>query len=441
MMRRAVVALGTLAVLVAAALAVSRLGGSATGVTADASAEVPTTVAARGTIRLDVRLKGELRASRQQTLSAPAVGGTTLRVLKMLDTGARVQEGDLLVEFDPGDQLFALEQAESELAEVEQEIRKRKADIAAQQAADGLTLLTAEFDVRRAELDARADADLIGANEYKIRQVTLEEARRRLDQVKQDRDARTVTSQASLQVLEERLTRARLSANQAREAMDNLTLTAPIDGLVSVRENRDGLMMIYSGMSLPTYTVGDDVRAGRPVVDVLDVGTMEIRADVNEEERVNLRTGQGAIVRADSVPGAEYEAEVVGVSGLGRANYREGPLRQFEVSFELARPDDLLRPGASVDLVVEGDAVENVLLLPRQTVFEEDGQSVVYVPAAGAGSRYEARPVTVLHRSETHVAIEGIEDGTEVALVHPTSVRATVSKPEAAVSGPIGGGP
>ena len=65
-----------------------------------------------------------------------------------------MKKDDVVMEFDPADQQYALEQAESELLEAEQEIIKRRAETQAQEAQDKVTLLTAQFDVRRAALDA-----------------------------------------------------------------------------------------------------------------------------------------------------------------------------------------------------------------------------------------------------------------------------------------------
>jgi len=406
-------------------------------------ASVPTTAVERGPLELVVRTKGELRASRQTTVMAPSVGGGTIRILSIPETGESVRAGDVIVRLDPADQLYALEQAESEVLEAEQEIIKRRADIAAQQAQERVTILTAEFDVRRAELDTRADADLIGANEFKIRQVTLEEARRRLEQVRQDAGARTVTTEASLQVLEERMRRSRVAADQARQNIASLELTAPMDGIVWVRENQDSVLsggILFPGMPMPTFRVGDELRPGRPVVDVFDISSMEIRASVDEQERGSVSPGQRATVWPATAPGVSYEATVLTVAGLGRADRAAGPLRQFEVQLALANPDNALWPGTTVEVLIHGETMADVLRLPRQAVFERDGQTVVYVPAADGSGRFDARPVSVLHRSEVFVAVEGLEEGTEVAVIDPASVRAPVeqSTPVQSAGGPGG---
>ena len=177
---------------------------------------------------------------------APPAGGT-LRLVRMVDTGMAVRAGDVAMEFDPADQQFTLEQAHSELAEAEQEIIKMKADVDVRTAQDQVDLLTARFDVRRAELDAAGRRDLIGANEAKKRQLAVEEAKRRLAQLEEDLQSRSATSRAALAVVDEKRTKARLAAQRAQQIIESLVLRSPIDGLVVARENRDATNVFYHG--------------------------------------------------------------------------------------------------------------------------------------------------------------------------------------------------
>jgi multidrug resistance efflux pump len=410
---------------------------------ADSGPVVPTARVERGSMDLAVHMVGELRAVRQQTILAPAVGGA-LRILDMVEVGEAVKSGDVIVEFDPADQLYALEQAESELLEAEQEIIKRRADTEAQNAQDKVAILNAEADLRRAELDASIAADLIPANEHKIRQAALGEAERALAQVREDVQARAAVNKAGLSVLEERRVKARLTADRARQNIDSLIVKSPIDGVATIRENYDTMGgIIFGGMSMPPYAVGDTVNPGRQVLDVFDVSGMEIRAMVNEQDRSNLSQGQSVTVTSNTVPGKTLSANVTNISGLGRADRRAGPLRQFEVTMQLARPDPALLPGTSVNLVSTGQKLDNALVLPRQTVFEKDGKPVVYVRA---GARFEARPVKILNRTESRVSIEGVEEGTAVALVNPETAASLATgaakppvAPPAAPAPPPGG--
>jgi multidrug resistance efflux pump len=424
-----VVGLGTVAVAATAAATV--VPWSAT------VPDLPTVRLGRSTLKLDVFASGEVRAGQVASLAAPSVGAT-LRLVTLADTGTAVKAGDVVMAFDPSDQAFALEQSRSELLEAEQEIIKMRADTAVQAAQDRVDLLTARFDVRRAEMDAASGEDLISAVEAQKRKLALEEAKRRLAQLEEDVQSRAETKRAALVVVEEKRNKARLATERAQQIIESLEVRAPIDGLVVAKENRDASGgFFFSGMTLPEYRVGDSVGPGRPVLDVFSSGQMEIRVKVNEQERGNVKEGQAATVRTDALPGRTFTARVGALSGLAARSMFEsrGPSRQFDVNLKLDTPDSRLRPGSSVEAVISGPDVANVISVPRQALFEKDGKPIVYVRG---GERFEAREVKVTHRTESRVAVEGLPEGAEVALVNPeTAARASGQKP----AGPVVGGP
>jgi len=186
---------------------------------------------------------------------------------------------------------------------------------------------------------------------------------------------------------------------------------------------------------MPPYRVGDNVASGRLVVEVYDIATMEIRARVNEQERANLAVGQPATITSDAVAGVEQIAKVSSVAGLGRADSRSGPLRQFDVVLTIEKPDPRLRPGTTVTVIAQGQKVDNALVLPRQCVFEKDGKSIVFVKD-GAG--FATKEVKITHRTESRVAITGIDESVEVALVDPDKI-ALPAKPATTAPGPAPG--
>ena len=406
------------------------LRGSTGGGLASSDAPlVPTTRVVRGTLELSVHGKGELRASKFATLQAPPMSGT-LRLLTMVETGVAVKKGDVIMTFDPTEPQYQLEQAESELAEAEQAILKLQSDHDVQAAQDKFDLLQAQYDARRAELDARPDKDLISDRDYQTRQLTLEESRKKLAQLQGSRSSRGETDRAAMAVAEEKRSKAKMTADRARQSLDNLVMTTPIDGFVVVRPNQDANSGIFfSGMVLPEYHEGDVVFPGRPVADVFDISQMEIKAKVNEQQRNNLAAGQSATVTADELPGVPLTATISAVSGFAQSDFfsASGPLRDFDVTLQLDHVDPRLRPGTSVQLLMAGTKVENVLHVPRQAIFEKAGKPIVYVRH---GDRFEPTVVKPTHRTENRVAIEGLAEGTEVALVNPeTAAKGSKATP------------
>ena len=296
--------------------------------------EIPTTTVVHGTLKLTVYATGDLRAGRSATLVSPPAGGM-LRIVTLLTTGTPVKKDQIVVEFDPADQEFVLEQAKSDLAEAEQQIVKAKSDSAVQAAQDQVDLLTARYDVRRAELDIAAN-EFVGEIDAQKNVLSLEEAKRRLEQLEQDVKARSATNQAALAVQEEARHKARLAIQRANTQIDSLVLKAPMDGVVSVKENRDVTNMFFTGMILPEYRQGDSAFSGRSIADVIEDGRMELRAKINEIDRDNLQTGEAAKVQIDMLPGETFIARVGTLAGLAsRGNFWESnSTRQFDVAFQ-----------------------------------------------------------------------------------------------------------
>jgi multidrug resistance efflux pump len=397
---------------------------------------IPTARVTRGPLSLTVHGQGDLRAGRTNTLVAPAVGGM-LRVVTMVQTGLPVKANDVVVEFDPTDQQFAVEQARTEVAEADQEIVKMKADAVAQAAQDEVALLTARFEVRRAELDSSGN-EFIGAIDAKKNVLSLEEAKRRLAQIEEDVKSRAATNEASMAVVQEKRNKALLAMERARQVIESLVLRAPMDGVVSVKENRDAMggMMIW-GMPLPEYRAGDSVWPGRPIVDVIETGRMELRAKIDENDRANLTQGQVAIVDIDALPGQTFNAKVGALAAQARrADWFESAAsgtRQFDVAFHFDQVDPRMKAGSSARVTIEGKDLPDVLTVPRQAVFQKSGKTFVYVKS---GDRFEQREIKLAQRTESRAAIEGLSEGTEVALVDPNALPTTTGSS----AGPMPGG-
>jgi multidrug resistance efflux pump len=404
--------IGALVAVVAIAATFSMAGT----VLPEKRSSVPTAKVVRGPLKLTVYATGELRAGRTMSLMVPPAGGS-LRIVKLLTTGTPVKKDDVVIEFDPADQQFALEQATTDLDEAEQQIVKLKADNAVQASQDKLDILTARYNVRRGELDT-AGNEFIGAIEAQKNTLTLDENRRRLEQLQQDATQRAVTSSAALAVLEERRTKARLAMERAKGIIDNLVVKSPIDGIISVKENRDGQFFFFSGMVLPQYRAGDTTFSGRNIADVVENGRMEVRAKVTEIDRDNLKAGQPATVQVDALPGRTFNAKVGALSGgASRGSFFEtSAVRQFDIGLELEKPDPLMRAGSSLRVVIDGDEIKGALHVPRQGVFEKNGKNFVYLQI---GDRFDRRDVKVVNRTESRAVISGLNEGDVIALIDP----------------------
>ena len=211
-----------------------------------------------------------------------------------------------------------------------------------------MNLLTAQYDLRKDELDVLGN-EFVGAIDAQKNQLTLDEAKHHLQQLQQDAASRLATSAAALDVVVEKRNKADLAMKRAQGIIDNLAVKSSIDGVVSVKENRDGQMFYYSGMTLPEFREGDTTFSGRNVADVIEQGKMEAHAKVTETDRDNLQQGQSAAIQIDALPGRTFEAKVGALTGsASRGNFFEtSAVRQFDIGLALDHPDPLMRAGSS----------------------------------------------------------------------------------------------
>ncbi len=400
--------------------------------------ELPTTRVRRGTVELNVYTTGELRPPRSMIVPAPAVPGT-LTIVRLAKTGTHISTGDVVLEFDPSDQQYQLELAQSRLNEAKQQIVKAQADAAVQAAEDKVSLLRARFDVRRAELEVQKN-ELLGDIDKKKNLLALDEAKRRLEQLQKDVQSRVVAAEAGIAVLRQREAEAEISMMRARQNIQNMVVKSPIDGLVTVRDNGDimGGMRIF-GMTFPEYREGDTVWPGRTVAEVLATGEMEVMGKIDEGDRSNISSGQVAEIRVNGRPGVVYTAKVKAVSGMlsRRTMWGADSARRFDTTLTLENIDKGVRPGVTADVTIRGNQLKDVLFLPRQCLFDKAGKQVVYVRANGG---FEPREVKINNRTESQIVVDGLPENAEVALVNPEEQGKAAGKSSAAAGPPAMGG-
>jgi len=391
--------------------------------------EVPVAEVHRGDLDLNAYATGEMRAKSSVMLVAPPIGGGSLQILHLLTSGTRVNAGDVVMEFDPAEQEYNLAQAHSDVAQAQQEITKAKADADVQAAQDQVALLKARFDVRQAELEVSRN-ELVSAIDAKKNQLKLEEAKRVLAQLEQDVQSHAASSQATLAVTGEKLHKAQLAIAEAQRNIESMKVHSPLAGFVRVRGNdRASGGFFFSGMTIPDYRDGDQVYPGNVIAEVLATGEMEVSAKISEADRSNLKAGQPVKVVVDALPGVELHATVQGVAATASSDdfWSSDSGQTFNATFQLDHADPRLRPGFTARLTILSGQIKDALLVPRQAVQRKAGKAIVYVKKGGG---FVAHDIHVRAVNESQAAIDGLPDGTIVALVNPEE-QGAIGRPAA----------
>src|SRR5881394_244172 len=408
--------LRTIALLSATAALGSGVGCRQATVLATDSA-VPTAAVKETDLQLVVRTTGALKTEQSRGISAPPIGGGTLQIIELAKPGTLMHTGDVVLEFDPSQQKYNLEQNRSDLQQAEQEIAKARADAAVQAAEDKTALLKAKYAVRRAELEVSKN-EIVSPIDAQKNLLGLDEAKRALAQLELDIGSHSASNKAALAISEEKRHKAQLAMDQAELNIKNMRITSPIDGIVVVHGNRDSTGgFFFGGMTLPDYHVGDQVNPGSSIAEVIDLSHLEVSAQVSETDRTNLKAGQSVEVKIDALPGESFSGKVQTVGGATSHEFWDDNAKhKFDVAIQLDKTDARLRPGFAVRLDILGDNLSRAVSIPGEAVFEHDGKKVVYCKR---NRGFEMQEVKVRALSEGRAILDGISPGTVVALVNP----------------------
>lgn len=294
--------------------------------------QIATTTVRRGDVVVRSFARGELRAARSATLTAPNLFGT-VQVTRIAPLGSFARAKDLIVEFDDSEVRSRVEEDELQLEQIDEQIKKAKADLAVSANQDQVDLLTAQFDVKRSDLEVKRNP-LLAAIDAKKNVLSSEEARQHLKQLESDIESRQQQAKAQLAVLQENRNKQVLEHSREKQRLAQVRMLSPISGLVAIRQNRPNFY--FPGMQIPDIREGDQLNPGIPVADVLDLSELEVLARVGELDRANLREGQEAILQLDAIPGQRLNGKIKSMSGSATANiFSSDPAKKFDVIFSV----------------------------------------------------------------------------------------------------------
>ncbi|HEY2015807.1 MAG TPA: efflux RND transporter periplasmic adaptor subunit [Bryobacteraceae bacterium] len=392
--------------------------------TSSASVEIPSTKVKKGRVTITVAARGELQGGNSEMLTAPQVGGGDLAITQLREPGEVVNPGDVVVQFDTTQQEFNLREAESDLAEAEQQVIQAEANSSAIEEEARYATLSAESDVKLAELEARKNP-LLAAITARQNELALEAARNRYRQAQQDYNNKKITSTASVAIQLAAQNKAKVTAETQQKMIESMTIKAKTSGYVNVQQNTNQ-NMIYWGMQLPPFQLGDTARAGMAVAQIPDLKSWEVSANVGELDRGHLTVGQKVTVAVVPMAGRSFAGHVKNIGGT------TGPPwdRKFEARIALDEAGPELRPGMTSNMVITIETLDDVLWVPSQALFESDGRSFVYLQSPRG---FMPHDVALVRRSESQAVVTGIKEGELVAMSNPDQQTKTASGPQSAI--------
>ena len=236
----------------------------------------------------------------------------------------------------------------------------------------GQLLLRIKPDSYRAQVESQ-QAALNGARSASVRnRAELEQAESEYRRVQKlydggltsssARDAAKNTydgARAALEGARFQIQQAEGALRQINESLSKTVIYSPTDGTISSLTSRLG-----------ERVVGTSQFAGTEVMRIANLNNMEARVNVNENDVVDVKVGDGARITIDAYPDREVRGVVreIASTALTRNAGTQEEVTNFEVKISIADRSVRLRPGMSATADIETATVHNVIAVPIQSV-------------------------------------------------------------------------
>jgi len=355
------------------------------------SVDIPTTFVTAGEFVIALNANGTVDAKRAYTVSAPRIRGLTITWLA--PEGSTVAKGDPVIRFDASEQIAEVADHQSELKIKTSALERAKNEYTIQE-----KQLRLDLEKARRNFDERKhDAPRIAQEAEMEKELAELNFEAKLDQLKGDVDKAEVEVQ-----------RASDNLDLARKELDQMTVMAPIPGLVVYLE-------IWKGSGMSKVQEGDSPWPGMGLLKLPDLSEMIVNAAVSEVDANKVDSGQEVVVVLDALPDKKYSGVVSKKGTLARKKEQGSKINVFDVEVAILDHDENLKPGmsASSDIIIE--RLPDIVSVPLEAVFENEGRTVVYL------KNKKKQEVEVGRRNDVAIEVtSGLQGGEEICLLDPT---------------------
>jgi HlyD family secretion protein len=327
---------------------------------------VTTEAVAKRDLEAIVSASGKIQAKREVNITSE-VSGKVMHLA--VDEGDRVKTGQFLLEVDPRNYRTGVQVSEAALEQ--SRISLQQARNALEQARVNLKLAQDDFqrksDLSKAKLITRQEMEL-AENTVTLRQADV-------------RTAEQAISNAS-----QRIKSQEADLDSRRHDLSKVTITAPIDGLVTRRNVEEGETAMAGFTNNPSVVL----------LVISDMSVIQAEVEVDETDIPNVKLGQTAQVSIDALPERKFKGHVTEVGNSPITASASGGARaatNFKVVVTLDEEVPSVRPGfsatADITTATRGDAVSVPIqaMAVREVNVDGSGKVVREPKSSGKGRR------------------------------------------------------
>jgi len=315
---------------------------------------------------------GLLEARSSVPVTPPQVGDArSFKLIRMVDEGTQVAEGDFLLEFDGSDFANRLRNAQTSFQTQQEKYQQGRSRFDSQVRDNKLNLDQARADFSNLDTKLQQQAELDSALTVAITKIQRDMARAKVEMLEKKIKYMDESARLDMQIARSTEVHTKKQMEDLLDTMDSLIVRAPVDGVVIYKRDFNNEPPALGSNQTPMNTV----------LEIPDLSTMRVKVLVDEIDAGRVRVGQRARIVVPALQGMVFDGKVIELSAILKQASMDRAQKIAEARIELESGQDLslLRPGMSANVQIQVGIISNALVIPLNAIQERNGGSFVQV--------------------------------------------------------------
>lgn len=371
-----------------------------------------TYVVKKGVFESEISVKGEIQGKNAILISLPdELKDRDMRIhefqiKELIEEGTKVKKGDWIATLDIAAITQQIQENNDELETRRAEFNDAKIDSAIELTNLREELKEFKYDLEYKELELEQSKYESPAYQRKTK-VAYNKTLRQMDKRRRDYELRKLDLKVRLRRIESRYNFYLRRDSLLKQATIAARIKAPQEGMVMYAK-------LWGGRKL---RVGDFISQWNSTIATLpDLSVLMSETYVEEIQITKVELGDSVEVTIDAMPDKVFNGVIANIANIGQ----ELPgfeAKVFRVLVELVDSDPNLKPAMTSNNRIIIDHIENVITIPRECLFSDNGTNFVYLKKSG--KLWKKKIISGQENEKNIVVLSGLEEEDKILLVEP----------------------
>lgn len=159
---------------------------------------------------------------------------------------------------------------------------------------------------------------------------------------------------------------AKEQLSSAQTQLNNMTVTAPIGGVITALSNSNG----------------DSIQSGKSVLTITDMSSIKVKVAIDELDIAKVQVGQKAAITFDGIKDKTFDGAVESIAPTGTSSNN---VTTYDVVVNVNKPAGI-KIGMNANVNIQVQSKSDALVIPAEALIERNGQKYVRIQSSNSTS-------------------------------------------------------